>query len=239
MSNPILTHDDRSFYVVANEPAPGTYEIYRVDVASGAMEAVTNLGGLNGPQPAMEGGESYALSPDESKLLVYHSESVRPPEVYVVDARPNGTARQITHTVSSAFTSIDWVAPQIVQVPSSHVSQPIYARFYAPKGAAANRSRPAVVFIHGAGYLQDAHSGWSYYFHELMFQTLLVQHGYVALDMDYRGSAGYGRDWRTAIYQHMGHPEVEDIVDGVHWLEQQWHVDPKRLGVYGGSYGGS
>ena len=243
VSNPQLTHDGKAFYVVANKPAPGATEIYRVDVSSGAMEPVTHLGGLNGPQPSMEGGESYALSPDESKLLVYHSEALRPPEIYVVDApgapKPQGEgARAVTHTVSTAFTSVNWVAPQIVQVPSSHVKPPIYARLYAPAGATANQSRPAIVFIHGAGYLQDAHSGWSYYFHEMMFHTFLVQHGYVVLDMDYRGSAGYGRDWRTAIYEHMGHPEVEDIVDGVHWLEQKWHADPKRLGVYGGSYGG-
>jgi dipeptidyl aminopeptidase/acylaminoacyl peptidase len=239
ISNPVLTRDDRAFFVVANKPAPGTSEIYRVDVASGAMDAVTNLGGLNGPQPSLEGGESFQLSPDESKLLVYHSEAVRPPEIYVADARANaGAPKVMTHTVSSAFTSIDWIVPQIVQVPSTHVKQPIYARFYAPAGASPKAGRPAVVFIHGAGYLQDAHSGWSYYFHEMMFHTFLVQHGYLVLDMDYRGSAGYGRDWRTAIYQHMGHPEVEDEVDGVHWLEQKWHVDPKRLGVYGGSYGG-
>lgn len=238
IADPSLTQDGRAFFVVANKPAPGTTEIYRVDVASGAMEAVTHLGGLNGPQPSMEGGESYALSPDGSTLLVYHSEALRPPEIYTVKAQPNGTARPVTHTISSAFTAIPWIAPQIVQVPSSHVKEPIYARLYVAPGASPRQSRPAVVFIHGAGYLQDAHSGWSYYFHEMMFHTFLVQHGYVVLDMDYRGSAGYGRDWRTAIYEHMGHPEVEDIVDGVHWLEQHWQADPKRLGVYGGSYGG-
>lgn len=238
IADPTLTGDGRAFFVVANKPAPGTTEIYRVDAAGGAMEAVTHLGGLNGPQPSMEGGESYAVSPDGSKLLVYHSEALRPPEIYVVDARPNGAAKPITHTMSSAFRSINWIAPQIVQVPSSHVKAPIYARVYAAPDASPSQSRPAVVFIHGAGYLQDAHSGWSYYFHEMMFHTFLVQHGYVVLDMDYRGSAGYGRNWRTAIYEHMGHPEVEDIVDGVDWLEQHWHVDPKRLGVYGGSYGG-
>ena len=238
IADPTVTRDGRAFFVVANTPAPGTTEIYRVDAASGAMEAVTHLGGLNGPQPSMEGGESYGLSPDETRLLVYHSEALRPPEIYVVDARPNGAAKPITQTISSAFTAINWIAPQIVQVSSTHVKDPIYARLYVAPGASPLQSRPAVVFIHGAGYLQDAHSGWSYYFHEMMFHTFLVQHGYVVLDMDYRGSAGYGRDWRTAIYEHMGHPEVEDIVDGVHWLEQHWHADPKRLGVYGGSYGG-
>ncbi len=240
VSAPTLAHDGASFYVAANPTAPGTTELYRVAVASGEMEPVTHLGGANGPQPdeVEGGGTGYALSPDESTVLFYHSTSVRPPELYVAAARPGGAAKQLTHGVSSAFTSIDWTVPRIVEVPSTHVKEPIYARLYVPEGYTPDRSWPAVVFIHGAGYLQDAHSGWSYYFHELMFHTFLTRHGYLVLDMDYRGSAGYGRAWRTAIYRHMGHPEVEDIEDGVHWLERNWGVDPDRVGVYGGSYGG-
>jgi dipeptidyl aminopeptidase/acylaminoacyl peptidase len=94
------------------------------------------------------------------------------------------------------------------------------------------------VFIHGAGYLQNAHLGWSTYFREFMFHSLLVERGYVVLDMDYRASAGYGRDWRTAIYRRMGTPELEDLQDGVAWLAANRNVDPARVGVYGGSYGG-
>ncbi|HET7922360.1 MAG TPA: prolyl oligopeptidase family serine peptidase [Gammaproteobacteria bacterium] len=240
ISAPTLTRDDKYLYVVANKSAPGTYEIYRVSTADGAMQQITQVGGVNGPQPAdIESfGNDYALSPDGKQLLFYHSSTVRPPEVFVTSAEPGGTARQLTHGVSAAFTAIDWSVPEIVKVPSTHVKAPIYARLYLPKDYTAGKTWPAVVFIHGAGYLQDAHSGWSYYFHELMFHTFLNQHGYVVLDMDYRGSAGYGRDWRTAIYRQMGHPEVEDIEDGVHWLERNYHVDPKRLGEYGGSYGG-
>ena len=95
-----------------------------------------------------------------------------------------------------------------------------------------------MVFIHGAGYLQNAHEGWSSYFREFMFHSLLSQRGYVVLDMDYRASAGYGRDWRTAIYRQMGTPEVEDLIDGVRWLAEKHSVDPERVGAYGGSYGG-
>jgi dipeptidyl aminopeptidase/acylaminoacyl peptidase len=237
--NLFLTRDDKYFYVSANKTAPGTWEIYRIDAASGDMQAVTSLGGINGAQPAMHDNESFALSPDESKLMVYHSTSDRPPEIYVVDASPNGKATRVTYTVSSAFTGVDWVQPQIVQVPSTHgAARPIYARLYLPKDYSPSKSYPAIFFIHGAGYLQDAHSGWSYYYHEFMFDTFLTQHGYIVMDMDYRGSAGYGRDWRTTIYEHMGHPEVEDITDGAHWLEQNYHADPKRLGEWGGSYGG-
>src|SRR5690606_25848422 len=56
--------------------------------------------------------------------------------------------------------------------------------------------------------------------------------------MDYRASAGYGRDWRTAIYRNMGTPELEDLKDGIDWLVEHHDVDPKRVGLYGGSYGG-
>ncbi|MDE2344960.1 MAG: DPP IV N-terminal domain-containing protein, partial [Gammaproteobacteria bacterium] len=237
ISDPTLSRNDRYFFAVANLKAPGIYEIYRIDVRSGEMRAITHLGGVNGPQFSMveDGGGGYALSPDGAKLLVYHSSTTRPPEVWVVQARPDGKARRLTRTLTQAFSSIPWVKPEIVQVPSSHVAEPIYARFYLPADYTTAHSWPAIVFIHGAGYWQEAHQGWSYYFHEFMFQTFLAQHGYLVLDMDYRGSAGYGRAWRTAIYQHMGHPEVQDIEDGVHWLESNWHVDPKRLGVYGGS----
>jgi len=144
----------------------------------------------------------------------------------------------VTHTVSPAFSAVDWTAPEIVPIPSTHVSRPIYSRVYTPPGPAAPGPRPAVVFVHGAGYLQNSHFGWPYYWRELLFHTLLTRRGYVVLDMDYRASAGYGRDWRTAIYRQMGHPELEDLADGVAWLAAHRGVDPQRVGVYGGSYGG-
>ncbi|MEO1366521.1 MAG: prolyl oligopeptidase family serine peptidase, partial [Acidobacteriota bacterium] len=80
--------------------------------------------------------------------------------------------------------------------------------------------------------------GWSNYFREFMFHTLLAESGYHVLDMDYRASAGYGAEWRQAIYRHMGQPELEDLQDGVAWMVAEHGVDPDRVGVYGGSYGG-
>ena len=70
-----------------------------------------------------------------------------------------------------------------------------------------------------------------------MFHNLLTELCYHVLDMDYRASKGYGRDWRTAIYRHMGKPELEDYIDGVNYLVAQHNADPKRIGIYGGSYG--
>ena len=75
-----------------------------------------------------------------------------------------------------------------------------------------------MVFVHGAGYLQNAHRYWSSYYREYMFHHLLASKGYVVLDPDYRASAGYGRDWRTAIYRWMGGKDLEDVVDGAAYL---------------------
>jgi dipeptidyl aminopeptidase/acylaminoacyl peptidase len=110
----------------------------------------------------------------------------------------------------------------------------VHARLYKP----AKANGAAVVFVHGAGYLQNAHRWWSQYSREYLFHHLLMERGYTVLDLDYRGSAGYGRDWRTGIYRHMGGKDLEDHVDGAKWLVSQHGIDPKRIGIYGGSYGG-
>ncbi len=110
----------------------------------------------------------------------------------------------------------------------------MYARVYEPKKSNGR----AVVFVHGAGYLQNAHHWWSNYFREYMFHNLLTDKGYTVLDLDYRASAGYGRDWRTGIYRAMGDKDLSDNVDGAKWLVRKYKIDPKKIGVYGGSYGG-
>jgi dipeptidyl aminopeptidase/acylaminoacyl peptidase len=228
VSSPVLTHDGRSFYYLANASHPGVYDVWRLDVAGGKSEQISRIGGLN----------DFLLSPDESRLLLVNSQLARPDELFVQTTEPGAAARQLTRTVSPEFLSYDWTIPEIVAVPSSHGKQPVYSRVYTPEGFDPSRKYPAVVFIHGAGYLQNAHAGWSNYFREFMFHTFLTQNGYVVLDMDYRASAGYGRDWRTAIYRQMGYPEVEDLEDGVAWLVRNKSVDRERIGVYGGSYGG-
>src|SRR5690606_17537085 len=86
--------------------------------------------------------------------------------------------------------------------------------------------------------LHNGHKGWSTYFREYMFHHLLAARGYTVLDIDYRGSAGYGRDWRTAIYRHMGGKDLSDHAAGARYLAEHEGVGPGRIGIYGGSYGG-
>ena len=230
VDNVTLTKDDKYFYFKANKKHPGIYEIYRVSADAQGTDSIEQLTDLNGMT-------DYVLSPNENKLLLTHSKLVSPPELYAMDIQASAEPVKLTSTVSEAFRSISWTSPSIVAVPSSHSEQPIYSRVYAPQGPQEEKSR-AVVFNHGAGYLQNSHLGWSGYFREFMFHSFLVSQGYVVLDMDYRASAGYGRDWRTAIYRQMGTPETQDLKDGVDWLVENANVDRSRIGTYGGSYGG-
>ncbi len=229
VSSPQLSEDGRWFYVLSNQVAPYSYDVYRVPSSGGALQRLTKL----------EGIEKAELDRSGKQLLLSHSTPYMRTQISVARADGSGVPRQLTDTRTAEYKSITWIQPEIVKVPSTHFGGVIYAKLYRDASAgSAGAKKPAVLFIHGAGYLQDVHLRYSYYFREQMFNNLLAHAGYVVLDMDYRASAGYGRDWRTAIYRQMGHPELEDLLDGKKWLVEQAAVDPKHVGVYGGSYGG-
>ncbi len=227
VSAPVLAADGRTFYFTCNRKWPGDYEVCAVDRSGGDVREVTSLDGV----------EDFSLSPDNTKLLVRHSASYMPPQLSVVDAT-GGAARQLTDTRKPEFRNREWIQPEYVQVPSKHGAGVVWGKFYGPKNYEPGKKYPIVMFVHGAGYLQNVSERYPNYFREQMFHNLLVQQGYVVLDLDYRASEGYGRDWRTAIYRQMGHPELEDYLDGLDWLVANKQGDKDRAGIYGGSYGG-
>jgi dipeptidyl aminopeptidase/acylaminoacyl peptidase len=226
VSHPQLSADGHWVYLRTNQAAPYSYDVYRVSADGGELQRVTRYQGM----------DEFTLSPDGRQLAVLHSAPYVLPQLAVVDAG-GGTPRELTDTMKPGFTAHAWIAPAIVEVPSSHGAGTIYAKYYGPAGERAS-AKPAVIFVHGAGYLQNVTLSWSAYFREQLFHNLLVSQGYVVLDMDYRASDGYGRAWRTAIYRDMGHPELQDLLDGKAWLVKNHGVDPARVGIYGGSYGG-
>lgn len=228
VSHPRLSDDGQWFYVRTNQVAPYSYDVYRLPAKGGVLTRITRFQSIN----------AFQLSPDGSRLAVLHSSPYTFPQLAVQSAA-GGEPKELTDTMQPAYSARHWITPKIVKVPSSHGAGVIYAKYYGPADETdALASRPAVLFVHGAGYLQDVTLGSTYYYREQMFNNLLVQQGFVVLDMDYRASEGYGRAWRTAIYEKMGHPELEDLLDGKAWLVKHHGVDPKRVGIYGGSYGG-
>ncbi|WP_222565861.1 S9 family peptidase [Novilysobacter antarcticus] len=226
VSAPVLGADGTTFYFICNRQRPGDYEVCAVD-RSGNVREIT----------ALDGVENFALSPDGGKVLVRYSASYLPPQLAVVDAS-GGEATALTDTRTPEFKARQWIQPEMVQIPSSDGAGPIWGKYYGPASMEPGRKYPVVMFVHGAGYLQNVHDRYPVYFREQMFHNLLVQRGYVVLDLDYRGSEGYGRDWRTAIYRRMGTPELQDYLDGLAWLGANKQADVDRAGIYGGSYGG-
>jgi dipeptidyl aminopeptidase/acylaminoacyl peptidase len=220
-----LSNDKNHFYFLANPDSPGIRNLYKMPVSGGKMEQLT----------ADKGGMEYALSPDESKIALRKSTANQPWELYVMDNQANSDAERITNSISDEFQSYDWRTPEYITFKAEDGAE-VYARLYQPEGG--SNDKPAVIFVHGAGYLQNAHQWWSSYFREYMFHNLLADNGYTVLDIDYRGSAGYGRDWRTGIYRHMGGKDLSDQVDGTKYLVNELGVNKDNIGIYGGSYGG-
>ncbi len=227
VSAPRLAADGRTFYFVCNRKWPGDFEVCAVDRNGGTVREVTSLDGV----------EDFVLSPDGAKLLVRHSASYTPAQLAVVYANGDGVT-QLTDTRKPEFKQREWIQPEYVQVPSKHGAGTIWGKLYRPAVVEPGRKYPIVMFVHGAGYLQNVSARYPNYFREQMFHNLLVQQGYIVLDLDYRASAGYGRDWRTDIYRQMGTPELEDYLDGLDWLVANHQGDRDRAGIYGGSYGG-
>ncbi len=214
-------------YFLCNRRWPGDYEVCRINRDGSDLREVT----------ALDGVEDFSLSPNGKRLAVRYSGSYLPVQLAMVGAG-NGETLKVTDTRSAEFKARNWIEPEYVQVPSKHGAGVIWAKLYRPKNAEAGKKYPIAMFVHGAGYLQNVSARYPVYFREQMFHNLLVQQGYVVLDMDYRASEGYGRDWRTAIYRQMGHPELEDYLDGVDYMVANHQGDRANVGIYGGSYGG-
>lgn len=222
----ILNRDKKYFYLITNEEHPGKQNIYRINTDGSNKIKLTSL----------TGEYEMLLSPDEKYLAYRYSYQTKPWELYYEENKANAKSVQVTDkAMSDSFRAYPWRDTKIFTFTDSD-SANVYARIYEPKEGTKNNA--AVIFVHGAGYLQNVDYGWSYYFREMMFNNLLADKGYTVMDIDYRASAGYGRNWRTAIYRHMGGKDLDDEVDAARYLVQHFGIDSTRIGMYGGSYGG-
>ncbi len=220
-----LSKDKKRFFITANKTHPGNRDFYHLDIKSLFWTTILTADGFHDVQ----------VSPDEKSLLIRYSNSNTPWELYLASNSANTKMTQLTHSTSSKFQSYSWRKPPVIQFKASD-GVAVAARIYDPKAEIKNGA--AVLFVHGAGYLQNAHNYWSNYYREYMFHNLLCDLGYTVLDVDYRASEGYGRDYRTAIYRFMGGRDLDDFIDAKDFLVKQHGIDSDRVGIYGGSYGG-
>lgn len=213
------------FYITANKNHPGNREFYHLMI--GSKELI--------PIFTSDGAHEVVISPDEKSLAVRYSSKTKPWELYFAENKKGATLTQLTHSTTAAFDAYSWNAPKVITY-TAQDGTTVYARLYEPE--AGKKNGAGVIFVHGAGYLQNAHNYWSTYHREFMFNNMLRDNGYTVLDIDYRASEGYGRDHRTDIYRHMGGKDLSDNLDGRQLLIDSLGIDSSRIGMYGGSYGG-
>jgi dipeptidyl aminopeptidase/acylaminoacyl peptidase len=220
------SRDKSRFYLTASKDTPYENHLYEMDGDGGPLTRLTQAPGKH----------TTVLSPDEKWIADIYSYTNKPPDLFVQENRPQAGPKRITTSPAAEFAQYPWVDAPIVEF-TARDGVKVPARLFKP--ANFKKGGPAVVFVHGAGYLQNVSRWWSSnYYREYMFDHILMERGFLVIDVDYRGSAGYGRDWRTAIYEHMGGKDLDDIVDAAKYVAAQHGVDPRKIGLFGGSYGG-
>ena len=212
-------------HLVFSADVDGNEDIYLHDLATGKSSALDISKGVNEPA-----GGHAAFSPDGSRLMYVHNGPTSPADLWVYDLAKN-RSEQITHSLLAGIRPGDLVEPYLIHYPSRDGKWTISAFLYVPFNMARNGQNAAIVYIHGGPTSQTMNS-----FNR--FIQFAANQGYMVLAPNYRGSTGYGKDFQQANLFDMGGGDLQDVLAGVDWIKQTGHLDPKKIAVMGGSYGG-
>jgi dipeptidyl aminopeptidase/acylaminoacyl peptidase len=212
-------------HVTFSANVDGNEDIYLHDLGTGKSTALPILKGVNEPV-----GGPYAFSKDGSRLLYYHNGPTAPGDLWV-HTPATGKSHQVTRSLVAGVRSEEMVEPYLVHYPSRDGKWTISAFLYVPFNMARNGQNAAIVYIHGGPTSQTMNS-----FNR--FIQYAVNQGYMVLAPNYRGSTGYGKEFQQANLFDMGGGDLQDVLAGVDWIKQTGHLDPKKIAVMGGSYGG-
>ena len=233
--------DGKSLTYTAN--VDGNIEIYLYDVATGKAHALPIPKGLNSPA-----GRPSPFTRDGSRMLYIHSGPTAPGDLWVYKLSDETTqvkstragapaphqqdsSYQLTHSLVGGVRSEDMVEPYLVRYPSKDGKWTISAFVYVPYNLPRNGESPAIVFVHGGPTAQTMNS-----FNR--FAQYMVNQGYLVIAPNYRGSTGYGKEFQQANLFDMGGGDLQDVLGAADWIKQTGYVDPKKLILMGGSYGG-
>ena len=231
VSFPSWSPDGETVFFVSTEAGPEQRQIYAVASAGGARTQLTHHPGTN---------TTAVLSPRGDRIAFVHSDPSHLPDLWLLDVTPGTEPRQLTDSMTSELHAFPWQTPELVTYTGKH-HMPIRAQLFLPPELDRKKKHPAIVHVHGAAIDQEVYLGPGpdkndvvrYGWHQRM-----ASRGYVVFNIDYRGSYGYGRDFRTADYLVLGDDPIADVVKGVEYLESLGFVDVGRLGIYGMSTGG-
>jgi dipeptidyl aminopeptidase/acylaminoacyl peptidase len=220
-----LSRDRSRWLIAAGRESASDDQLYQMPAAGGELVRLTD-------RPGRHVG---ALSPNGDRIADLYGEALQLPDLFLRDAAPGAPETRVTVSGTDAFFRHRLVRPEIASVTHPD-GKPVWVAVYRP----AKPNGAALFHVHGGGYRQFTHHGWSVYGFALHVGLIhaLLERGYTVLDFDYRGGAGYGRDYRTDIYRSMGQKDIDGALPAIDYLVRRYGIDRRRVGVYGVSYGG-
>lgn len=182
------------------------------------------------PKGVNEAAGKSTFSKDGTRLLYYHNGPTAPNDLWV-HSMASGKSHQVTHSLIAGMRADDMVEPFLVHYPSKDGKWTISAFVYVPYNLPRNGQHPAIVLVHGGPTAQTVNSFSRFVQH-------VANEGYIVIAPNYRGSTGYGKDFQQANLFDMGGGDLQDVLAAADWIKQTGYVDPKKVVIMGGSYGG-
>jgi dipeptidyl aminopeptidase/acylaminoacyl peptidase len=176
------------------------------------------------------GGSDSAFTRDGSMLLYHHAGPNAPNDAWIYELA-TGKSHQVTQSLVGGIRGEDMVEPFLVHYPSKDGKFTISAFVYVPYNLPRQPVSPAIVYVHGGPTSQTVNS-----FNR--FVQYMANQGYLVIAPNYRGSTGYGKEFQHANLFDMGGGDLQDVLAAAEWIRQTGYVDPKKLILMGGSYGG-
>lgn len=215
--------DGQSLTYTAN--IEGNVDIWMYEISSGKVHPLGLPSGLNFPA-----GRRSPFTRDGSRMLYLHNGPTAPGDLWVYTVA-DGQSRQLTNSLVGGIRGGDMVEPYLVHYPSKDGKWTISAFVYVPYNLPRNSQSPAIVMVHGGPTAQ-----WMNSFNR--FVQYAANQGYLVIAPNYRGSSGYGEEFQRANLFDMGGGDFEDVLAAADWIKQTGYVDPKKVALLGGSYGG-
>jgi len=206
----------KTIHYLSNDPSPEQRQVWRIPAGGGTPTRVSTLGGT----------DRAFVSPDGGAVAILHSDDSTPTELYL-------GGRRITRSPPPEFERVRWGRVQYRTFPSTTAGVPLHVRIVTPADMDPKRRYPV---LFGPVYSNTVRNVWNSRFGPLM--QLLVEHGYVLVQVDSRGSTGYGRAFREKFLFEWGRSDLDDYQDAVAGMKSLPFVDPGRVGIFGSSYGG-
>jgi dipeptidyl aminopeptidase/acylaminoacyl peptidase len=226
-----LSQDGKTLFYNSNQDDIDRRHLWAVPSSGGEPKLLTPGKGLEW---------APVLTAESGDVIFLCSTATRPAAPALLDQKTNQIRLIAPDLIPPDFPSEDLAEPQQVIIDAPDGLK-IHCQLFLPKKSEPKKNAPAVIFMHG-GPVRQMMLGWhmrGYYHNAYALNQNLASKGYVVLSVNFRSGIGYGFDFRTAKDQGpRGASEYQDIVAAGKYLQRRPEVDPDRIGLWGGSYGG-